>query len=486
MEELQTALYSSGLKISSVEGKGRALVTTKRFSPGDLIIYQEPYASCPNRASSTSVCDGCFSLNNLRKCSACKVAWYCGNKCQKSEWKLHQEECKALSALPVDRKKKLTPTIRLMMRLLLKKKLQDENVIPTTMMDNSSLVDDLVSHMSELSEEQLVLYAQMANLVKLVLPSLDVNIKEITENFSKLACNAHTICDSELQSLGTGLYPAISMINHSCIPNSVLVFEGRVAFVRAVQPIEKDTEVSISYIETAASTEIRQNDLKKQYFFTCICPCCNKSPYEQLKENAVLEGYRCKYIKCKGFLLLDSEKKSYTCQQCGLGRNVEEIKMLKQEVERMLEKAKTTLSSGNLMEANIMYKKIEELQIKLYHPDSLNLLRTREALLKTQMELKDWEAALTYCKLTIPMYQKVYPETHPMLGLQYYTCGKLEWFLDHTEEALQSLAKAADVLKITHGTNAPFMQELYCKLEEARAEASYRRQSYNTDYMIED
>ncbi|CAI9285296.1 unnamed protein product [Lactuca saligna] len=47
----------------------------------------------------------------------------------------------------------------------------------------------------------------------------------------QLACNAHTICDSELIPFGTGLYPIISIINHSCSPNSVLVFEGRIATV---------------------------------------------------------------------------------------------------------------------------------------------------------------------------------------------------------------------------------------------------------------
>jgi len=34
-------------------------------------------------------------------------------------------------------------------------------------------------------------------------------------------------------------------------------------------------QVSISYIETAAVTKKRQNDLK-QYFFTCTCPRCVK------------------------------------------------------------------------------------------------------------------------------------------------------------------------------------------------------------------
>ena len=48
---------------------------------------------------------------------------------QKEEWKLHQLECRAMAALTEDRKKMLTPTIRLMVRLVLKRKLQNEKVV---------------------------------------------------------------------------------------------------------------------------------------------------------------------------------------------------------------------------------------------------------------------------------------------------------------------------------------------------------------------
>jgi SET and MYND domain-containing protein len=83
----------------------------------------------------------------------------------------------------------------------------------------------------------------MANLVQLILPSFELDLKEITHTFSKFACNAHTICDPELRPLGTGLYPVLSIINHSCVPNAVLIFEGRTAYVRALQPISKNEEV---------------------------------------------------------------------------------------------------------------------------------------------------------------------------------------------------------------------------------------------------
>ncbi|KAH1255895.1 Histone-lysine N-methyltransferase ASHR1 [Glycine max] len=504
MEDLQSGLQNRKLSLSTLPEKGRSLLATRDFYPGEVIISQEPYVCVPNNSSVSPQkrCDGCFTtINNnvLSRCSRCQLAFYCGTACQRSEWKLHRLECEVLSSLHKYKRKSLTPSIRLMLRLYLRRKLQNDKIIPSTAMDNYNLVEALVAHMSDITEEQLVLYAQMANLVNSILEWPGINIKEIAENFSKFACNAHTICDSELRPVGTGLYPVISIINHSCLPNSVLVFEGSSALVRAVQHIPSGTEISypidddsvnlklfgrccmislffsrscsihislcfkvlISYIETAESTMTRQKALKEQYLFTCTCPRCSKvvlailnlgyfllglcslansvklvlqGQYDDIQESAILEGYKCKSEKCGGFLL------------------------------------RTT----DYQEAISIYKRIEKLQTELFHPLSINLMHTREKILKSLMELEHWTEALAYCKLTIPFYQRVYPAVHPLPGLQYYTCGKLEWYLGDTEEAVKSLTKAVDILRITHGTNTPFMKDLLMKLEEARTEASYK------------
>ncbi|VVA13666.1 PREDICTED: histone-lysine N-methyltransferase [Prunus dulcis] len=475
MEELQRALEDRSLTVSNVPEKGRCLFTTRDFSPGEVIISQEPYVSVPNNSSAESRCDACFESSNLKKCSACQVVYYCSNSCQKSEWKLHRLECEALSKLHKERRMAVTPSIRLMIKLYLRTKLQTEKVIPASAMDNYKLVEALVAHMSEIDEKQLVLYAQMANLVSLILQWPGINIKEIAENFSKLACNAHTICDSELRPLGTGLYPVISIVNHSCLPNSVLLFEGRSAVVHAVQHIPKGAEVLISYIETAGSTLTRQKALKEQYLFTCTCPRCSKvGKYNDIQESAVLEGYRCKDNGCIGFLLRESDGNGFICQQCGLVRSKEEIKQIASELKSLSDKAPISTPSHNYQESISVYKAIETLQRKLYHPFSISLMQTREKLLKILMELEDWSEALAYCRLTIPVYQRVYPGCHPLLGLQYYTCGKLEWLQGDTENAVKSLIKAVDILRITHGTSTPFMKDLFMRLEEARAEASYK------------
>ncbi|KAL6984421.1 Histone-lysine N-methyltransferase ashr1, variant 2 [Sarracenia purpurea var. burkii] len=406
MEDLQRALSARGLAVSTLPEKGRCLFSTRDFAPGDVILNEEPYVSVPNRGSIDSRCDWCFSTSNLKKCSACQVVCYCGSACQKSDWRVHRLECGALSKLDKHRQKSLTPSIRLMVKLYIRKKLQRGKIIPTTGTDNFKLVEALVTHMSDIDEKQLILYAQMANLVNLILQLPDINIKEIAENFSKLACNAHTICDSELRPLGTGLYPVISIINHSCLPNSVLVFEGRVAVIRAVQHIPKGTEVLISYIETAGSTMTRQKALKEQYFFSCTCPRCIKvGQFDDIQESAIFEGYRCKDNGCSGFLLRDSVDKGFICQQCGLVRDREDITNIASEIKLLSERASKSVSSGYNTEACGIYKMIEKLQQTLCHPFSITLMQTRETLLKLSMELQDWKEALAYCRSTIPVYQ---------------------------------------------------------------------------------
>lgn len=125
---------------------------------GEVILSQEPYVC----VSTHKRCDGCFRTTNLSKCSRCQVVWYCGTPCQvmdstlcheswcykylndkdidmacccgscddiqKSEWRLHRLECEALSRLDDRKRKSVTPSIRLMLKLYLRRKLQDEKV----------------------------------------------------------------------------------------------------------------------------------------------------------------------------------------------------------------------------------------------------------------------------------------------------------------------------------------------------------------------
>lgn len=61
--------------------------------------------------------------------------------------------------------------------------------------------------MTDIDEKQLVLYAQMANLVSLILQWPEINVKDIAENFSKVEIVDHSFALDMSQKYTTFLVP---------------------------------------------------------------------------------------------------------------------------------------------------------------------------------------------------------------------------------------------------------------------------------------
>lgn len=77
---------------------------------------------------------------------------------------------------------------------------------------------------------------------------------------------------------GTAVYALGSMFNHSCEPNTDVVFprnNHQVSFVAATD-ISKHTELTISYIDTTLDRASRQHALAFAYGFECKCVRCKE------------------------------------------------------------------------------------------------------------------------------------------------------------------------------------------------------------------
>lgn len=53
-----------------------------------------------------------------------------------------------------------------------------------------------------------------------------------------MCINSFNICNQDFQCIGTGIYLAASIIDHSCEPNAVALFEGTTLNIRSVKPLE--------------------------------------------------------------------------------------------------------------------------------------------------------------------------------------------------------------------------------------------------------
>lgn len=79
-----------------------------------------------------------------------------------------------------------------------------------------------------------------------------------------------------MQAVGTGIYLAPSILDHSCSPNAVATFDGfklRIQLTQELPKLEWDS-IRISYIDLMNSKSHRKKELKDRYYFDCDCPRC--------------------------------------------------------------------------------------------------------------------------------------------------------------------------------------------------------------------
>ncbi|XP_070847779.1 histone-lysine N-methyltransferase SMYD3 isoform X1 [Chaetodon trifascialis] len=418
-------------------GKGNGLRATGRLRRGELVYSAEPLGCCVSNKLVRDVCHHCFTRHQtLLRCSQCKTARYCNITCQREAWSGHKRECKCLrSLLPRIPTDSVRLAARLIFALLSLSKSSSEELYT---------LEEHESHLSSVSEEKKQGLSQLASMLELYLQqevpdlaqdmtsALPPSCREPLSLIAKVTCNCFTISDGELQEIGVGLYPSLSLLNHDCRPNCVMVFEGTKLQLRAVRDINPEEELTISYIETLSLTEDRQRQLEDQYHFTCRCQHCDSRDKEKL--------------------MLSGGESSWRLLKEALPR----LEGLKAESnwQILLESCSRLLSTvgGDVPNENL-YK-----------------LRMTDMALDASIHLEHWEEAVGYGEKTLPVYRQYYPDPHPVHGVQLMRVGKLQHYLEHIEDALDTFRQAYQIMKLTHGDDHAMTTDLLMKMEECRTE----------------
>ncbi|KAM8945522.1 histone-lysine N-methyltransferase SMYD3 [Pelodytes ibericus] len=407
-------------------GKGNGLRATRNLISGETVStsYPHVYTVCHGKKHGAA-CHHCLRRNtNLLRCSQCKFARYCDVQCQKAAWPDHKRECICLkSVLP----NVPTDSVRLVGKLILKLLQQ-----PECASEELYTISDLQSHMKELSEEMKDGLGQLVTTLEVYLKK---EIKDssplppgchILELFGKVTCNSFTISDGEMQDIGVGLYPSMSLLNHSCDPNCVIVFEGRCLFLRTVKEIPKGEELTICYIDVMMPSHKRQDQLQRQYCFTCDCHRC----LSRDKDDDMLAG---------------DEQAS-------------------KEMEYSLAKLEDLRSQGRDEKVLDMCK---SLIINIQLPDrNIYQLKVLDYAMDACINLELWEEALHFGLRTLQPYSLYYLNYHPVQAIQIMKVGKLQHYHGMFNEAMQTLKEVFDIMKITHGKDHNQMKDLKELLED--------------------
>ncbi|KAG5325942.1 SMYD3 methyltransferase, partial [Acromyrmex heyeri] len=373
---------------------------------GTTILYGKPFAYVVRSVVRDERCDHCLRSGKLLKCSSCQYVYYCDRNCQKESWPIHKAECTRLKKVSP---KVLPDAARLMARIILKLNQGGAEEVGYYTEKNFRRFKDLMSHYSDIKVDvkRMEHFTMLCGVLSQFLDETFMpNIAELMGIYGRICTNSFNILDINMNTIGVGIYLGASVIDHSCKPNVVVVFEGTTIIVRTLTDLPSldwsqasiDKDIRISYVDLLNSNKDRREELHSSYYFWCDC------------ERFV----------------------DFTAHH--------------------LEKMKTM---AYLDVSKICLKK----QKGIMHKFNIQHVRTLEMAHIAAMNLKCWEDAEFYGKELVPGYLLYYGEIHPLTGLLYLTVGKIQLHLEKPKEAFQALTKANTVLTITHGDKHSIVEE---------------------------
>ncbi|XP_034935410.1 histone-lysine N-methyltransferase SMYD3 isoform X2 [Chelonus insularis] len=433
---------------------------------GTTIITAEPFTFVLSSQHRTERCDYCFQSGKISRCSGCQYVYYCSKNCQRRGWITHKVECPNI--------KRVQPRIipdagRMMARIIIKLHQggADERGYYTPTKYRTFY--DLMSHVSNIKEDvsKMEHFTSLSMVLLEFLPKdMLPEPKELLEIFGRMSVNSFHILDTDLTSLGVGIYLGPSIIDHSCKPNATAIFEGTTLIIRTLcdLPTLDWTKVHITYIDLLKDTKTRRAELQQSYFFWCDCERCN-SP-ETMEISAACPNKTC---------MNPCSSTDTNCSKCGEKFPDD----FRDEFDRVCELSVYQLERM----ANIAYldasRMCLERQQGILHPYNLLVVRMLEMAVAAAIDLDRWDEAEVFAAQLVSRYLFYYGETHPMTGQMYFSWGKLLSLQMKGVQALEVVTKAAQIIKVAFGENHSKMRtEVKPLLDQLMAEYHMSKNGY--------
>jgi len=345
-------------KIEQSPQLGNYLVAGRNLKPGDLILDEEVAVLGPiGDEGSPEVCLGCYFPAHGYKCSKCEAP-LCGPRCETQSD--HSQECAILEKYDVCSKiqKDLGCLISPLRFLLLKS-------TDTARFKKCIQLSTNLEERKEQADFQVLL--RKAKGLSNLFPELTTE-EEIIKILCILDTNTFQVLSAGSGHNLSGLYPRVALLNHSCIPNSRLIFRSEYNMqVRASVDIKKGSSIFISYTPPFFSLLARMNILQRGKQFICRCERCS----DPTELGTFLSSIKC--LKCQdGFYQPEEEQANWTCPACQHSLDFEEFS----KMDANLLSIQTRLDKESVEE---MKRVLNKYQDKL-HPNHALLTETKQHL----------------------------------------------------------------------------------------------------------
>jgi hypothetical protein len=246
------------------------------------------------------------------------------------------------------------------------------------------------------------------------------------QDIDRIATNAITVCTDSLDHVAVGVFSNASLLNHSCHPNCVIVFDldnGVSGKVVCIRPIGQGEELTISYLDLADVHWNISQRLKSEYFFDCGCN--------------VADRFRCGNLKCSGILRASDSQ----CPCCSLQspdfdrRKAMIIKLMSSKSDRSVLDLKTLVPN-----------------------DSPAVFRLLDNLGLQALDNQDFQQAFVYFREALTVAGVLYPKFSSNLGIYSLKVAKLASLLSSFDLAEKFYRISIEILGICYGPENRLLQ----------------------------
>ncbi|KAK7078356.1 hypothetical protein SK128_023497 [Halocaridina rubra] len=388
---------SSACKVAYTPEKGRHILADDNINPGDIIAIEKAYCTCLYNEHRANHCANCTrECVAPIPCSECTMAVFCSLNCRKEGLSgTHLLECPVLPTLYAMETmpffgiaykmlcgRTCNQWIKIINRL---EKRSKEYILPedrgkneegiycsedfetvynlcTNVKDRpcgdlyaKTFIAFVLTKILELSRRFFV------DEAKPVTPSKEDLIfagQFIFANMMKFSSNGFSVADFKCsgppysldhKDVGAGVYPTMSLLNHSCHPEAFPFSYGDWYVLRAARKIEKGEEITISYSNGSYLQPIdtRQQNLWDRYQFECCCKACEEEwpMYKDLPDTLRIKCTECSHPvseierKCPNCLLDFSDKNNDEKNLENISKwnvHIQEVKRANGDIQRII------------------------------------------------------------------------------------------------------------------------------------------------------
>ncbi|XP_041882069.1 SET and MYND domain-containing protein 4 isoform X2 [Corvus kubaryi] len=304
-------------------------------------------------------------------------------------------------------------------------------------------------------------------------PELKTVAEAMLRHVLQLQCNAQAI--TVMQELGPGdgavvnkkpvrlataFFPVLSLLNHSCCPNTSVSFSGTAATVRASQPIPRGQEVLHCYGPHRCRMRVAERQqLLSQYFFECRCQACLEELESGVKSLVPIRNSFC-CPKCQAQMQGEEDTLCCSNEACATSASRENLSCHLQDLQQQIKKALDLLRVGKADQAIKMLLKCQMDAGNFLSPEHLLMGEMEDHLAQVYATLGKWQEAARHLKKSIEIVEMHHGPSSVETGHELFKLAQVLFNGFAVSEAMSTIQRTEGILSVHFGPQSAQIQEL--------------------------